>query len=85
MRLFLQKTDLEKREQNPKLPYFKLVIPPEEDGGEWKDVGAFWKAKSGNGYSGQLDDGLEITGFSEEKVNVEDTKNYDKLTETNED
>ena len=60
-RIFLQKTPAEKREENPKLPYFKLVLPPEEDGGDWTDIGALWKAKSGNGYSGKLDDEVTIS------------------------
>lgn len=65
-RLFLQKTDKAKREENPKLPYFKLVQPPEQDGGEWIELGAFWHAKSGNGYSGQLNDGNTITAAKKE-------------------
>ncbi len=65
IRLLLQKTDKKKMEENPKLPYFRLVLPPEEDGGEWVDVGAFWKAKSGDGYSGSLKEGItiDVTGI----------------------
>lgn len=60
MRLYLQKNDLSK---NPKAPYFNLkVVPDDADQGdkEWKEIGAFWKAKSGVGYSGQFNDGVEV-------------------------
>lgn len=70
-RLFLRKTDKSKLEENPKLPYFTLVVPPEDEEdakGEWQEVGALWKAKSGNGYSGKVNDGVEIV-FSEESKN----------------
>lgn len=61
-RLYLRKTDKDKLEKNPKLPYFKLVLPPEGDGeGDWEEVGAFWKAKTGNGYSGKTQEGVVIT------------------------
>jgi hypothetical protein len=63
-RLFLQKQDknIEKNKENgnDKLPYFRLTIPPENENGEWIEVGAFWKAKSGKGYSGKLADNIEI-------------------------
>lgn len=59
-RLFLQKTPAEDREKNPNLPYFRLVQIPEVEGGDWIDIGAFWKAKSGNGYSGKVNDGVVV-------------------------
>lgn len=63
-RLFLRKNDLTK---NDKLPYFTLCLIPEGDDpdAEWKEVGVFWKAKSGNGYTGQMSNGaeLDITKF----------------------
>jgi len=59
-RLFLQKTPAEDREKNEKLPYFRLVLIPAEEGGEWTDLGAFWKAQSGNGYSGKLVEGAVV-------------------------
>jgi len=59
-RLFLQKTPKEDREKNEKLPYFRLVLIPEEEGGDWLDIGAFWPAKSGNGYSGKTNDGVVL-------------------------
>ena len=59
-RIFLQRTPDEKMMENPNLPYFRLVLPPEQDGGEWVDIGALWPARSGNGYSGKLDDGVLI-------------------------
>jgi hypothetical protein len=55
-RLYLQKTPKEDREKNEKLPYFRLVLIPEEEGGEWLNIGAFWVAKNGNGYTGHLDE-----------------------------
>lgn len=36
------------------------MLPPEEDGGEWTDLGALWVAKSGNGYSGMLQDNIKV-------------------------
>lgn len=67
-RIFLRKTDKAKREENTKLPYFTLVVIPDEDAeGDWKEVGALWPAKTGNGYSGKTADGVEIT-FEEGKV-----------------
>lgn len=85
MRLILQKTPKERREENPKLPYFRLVLPPEEDGGEWVDIGAFWPAKTGNGYSGQLNEGITINNAPEPKKNAEDTTGLDQLVEEPED
>lgn len=33
--------------ENSKLPYFRLSLAPSEEGGEWVEVGAAWKSKSG--------------------------------------
>lgn len=78
-RLFLRKTDKKKMEENPRLPYFTLVVPPEEggEGEEWAEVGALWKAKSGNGYSGKVNDDVTIVfkakkAPSREKVDDDD-------------
>ena len=57
IRIFLAKNDLT---ENPKLPYFRLVLPPEEEGGKWTNIGALWKAKTGTGYSGNLEEGVTI-------------------------
>ena len=44
-------------------PYFSLFVVPEKDSsGEWEEIGAFWKAKSGKGYTGNFAKGLNITG-----------------------
>ena len=70
-RLFLRKTDPKKLEANPKLPYFTLVLPPEEgaeEGAEWAVVGALWKAKTGNGYSGKCDENVQIIVGEKKKV-----------------
>lgn len=56
-RIYLQKNDLSK---NEKLPYFTLKLVPEEEGADWVTIGALWKAKTGNGYSGVLDEGVKI-------------------------
>ena len=58
-RLYLRKNDLTK---NPKLPYFTLCIIPEgeEPDAEWKQIGALWKSKSGNGYTGESSEGVVI-------------------------
>ena len=57
MRIYLRKNDTS---ENDKLPYFTMFTVPEEDGGEWKEIAAFWKAKSGKGYNGVLGKGVEI-------------------------
>lgn len=59
-RIFLSRTPDDKMLANPRLPYFQLVLPPEQEGGEWITIGALWKAQTGNGYSGKLDDGVTI-------------------------
>lgn len=59
-RLVLRKTPPEEMATNPKLPYFKLSVPPEQDGDRWIDVGVLWKSKSGNGYSGNVQEGITI-------------------------
>jgi len=59
-RIFLQKTPKEDREKNEKLPYFKMVLIPEKEGGEWEELGAFWPSKNGTGYSGKLQDGVKL-------------------------
>lgn len=73
MRLFLQKQDknIEKNKAagNEKLPYFRLVKPPEEGETEWKEVAAFWKKEKG--YSGKLADNVEIT-FKKSELSEED-------------
>ncbi len=53
--LLLQKND--KYQTGGKIPYFRLVLPPAEDGGAWIDLGAFWlKEKNGKKYySGSID------------------------------
>ena len=63
-RLFLSRQDrnIEKNKENgdERLPYFKLSMPPEQDGGEWKEVAALWKSKSGVGYNAKLAEGVTI-------------------------
>ena len=70
-RIFLQKNDLT---QNAKLPYFNLVLIPEEEGEEWIKVGALWKSKSGNGYTGQLNDGVVLDASKMEVYKKKDSE-----------
>lgn len=52
--LVLQKN--EKFEVGGNKPYFRLCVPPEQEGGKWIDLGAFWR-KEKNGkvyYSGSI-------------------------------
>lgn len=77
MNIYLQK-NLKRTEEN-KQPYFRLVLPPAEEGGKWTEIGALWKAKTGTGYSGKLSPGVEITVLAEpekkpytEGVNMDD-------------
>lgn len=62
--LFLQKQDknIEKNKENgnERLPYFRLVQAPEKEGGEWIELGAFWKSKSGKGYSGNFAKNIKL-------------------------
>ena len=59
--LILQKND--KYEVGGNKPYFRLCLPPEEDGGKWTDLGAFWlKEKNGKKYySGSIAKEIELT------------------------
>ena len=60
MKLFLRKNDknieVNRTQGDERLPYFSLFIVPEEQGKEWFELGAFWKSKSGKGYSGKFND-----------------------------
>lgn len=62
-RIFLQKKDKNieknKAEGNDRLPYFELVLPPEQEGGKWITLGALWKKPKG--YSGLIDKKVKIT------------------------
>ena len=64
MKLYLGKQDkniaANQASGEDRLPYFKLSVPPEQPGGEWKEVGAFWRSKSGKGYNGKLAEGVTI-------------------------
>lgn len=68
MRLFLQKQEKNieknKAENNERLPYFRLVVPPEEGQTEWKEVAAFWKGAKG--YSGKIVEGVTISFIKKE-------------------
>jgi len=66
VRIYLQKNDLSK---NDKMPYFNLVLPPEKEGGEWITIGALWKAKSGKGYTGVMNEGVKIDIVNMKKFN----------------
>lgn len=80
MRLYLQKNDTSK---NEKIPYFTLKLVPDDDAEdqEWKEIGAFWKAKSGVGYSGIATEGLviDVTNLKkfEKKSKIEDKPQTD--------
>lgn len=66
IRLFLQKNDTSK---NEKIPYFTLKIVPEEGAAdqEWKEIGAFWKSKSGVGYTGVFSEGMVVDATNVKK------------------
>lgn len=75
MRLFLQKQEKNieknKAENSERLPYFRLVVPPEEGQTEWKEVAAFWKGAKG--YSGKIVEGVTIS-FTKKELSEEDKK-----------
>lgn len=57
--LYLRRNDknIEVMKQRPdkNLPYFSLFQVPEKGKDEkWIEIGAFWKAKTGNGYTGNF-------------------------------
>jgi len=43
MKLYLRKN--KKALENEKIPYFTLLVVPEEKGGDWLEVASFWKGK----------------------------------------
>lgn len=74
-RLFLFKNQVE---PGSKRPYFTLKLITEE-GEDWKEIGAFWKAKSGKGYSGFLVDNVELdtsnfVSYKEQQEKAEKSK-----------
>lgn len=66
VKLFLFKNDTT---DNDKLPYFSIKLVPPEGSDDWKEIGALWKAKSGKGYSGFLNEGvtIDVSGMKEWK------------------
>lgn len=62
-RLFLRKN----QSSNPKAPEYKLSLMPAEKGGEWVDVCGLWLSESGKGWSGRVEDAVEITVKSAEQ------------------
>lgn len=55
-RLFLYKNP--PAEEGSKRPYFTLKLITDEE--DWKEIGVFWKAPSGKGYSGFMNEGVEL-------------------------
>ena len=45
--------------EGTKRPYFTMKLV-DETSQDWIELGAFWKAQSGKGYSGFLNDGIEL-------------------------
>lgn len=43
-----------------KLPYLKLAIPPEQDGGEWKEVAVAWMNDKKTGFNLKLSPGWDL-------------------------
>lgn len=64
MKLYLSRLDkniaVNKASGDERLPYFSLKIIPEQEGGEWIELGACWKSKTGKGYNMKLQEGVEI-------------------------
>lgn len=58
MKIFLKKNP--NRTDENKQPYFWLKLIPEEANADWIDLGALWKASTGNGYIGNLREGIEV-------------------------
>ncbi len=65
--IYLRKNDknieVNKSTGTEKLPYFSLFVVPEKGAPDqtWVEVGAFWKARSGKGYSGQFHKDFEFS------------------------
>lgn len=68
--LYLRKNEknieVNKAAGNEKLPYFSLFIAPEKETQDktWIEVGAFWKSRSGKGYTGNFSKGFEFDSSS---------------------
>jgi hypothetical protein len=81
-RLFLYKNG--PAEEGKKTPYFTMKLI-DENSDDWKEVGVFWKAASGKGYSGFLAEGVELdtSNFVSYKQRMEQRDNaqrqYDDL------
>lgn len=77
-KFYLRKNDknieINKTKGDDRLPYFSLFSVPEKEGGEWLEIGAAWKSKSGKGYNVAFAKGFEFS--------TTDIKPY-KKTETN--
>jgi hypothetical protein len=60
--LSLQRNNKALEKGGEKLPYFRLSLPPTQEGGEWKEIGAAWKSKNGKdgSYSLKLADGVRL-------------------------
>jgi hypothetical protein len=44
-----------------RLPYFKLTLPPQQEGGEWVELGVAWKGKKEGSYGFKFAKGVTVT------------------------
>jgi hypothetical protein len=58
--------------ENPKLPYFKLSLPPQTEGGEWTEIGVAWKGKKDGNYGFKFSEGITVTFTKKEEVKKEE-------------
>lgn len=78
VKVYLQK-NLKRTDTNNQ-PYFYLRLIPEQEGGDWVNLGALWKSKSGKGYSGTLEEGITVS-IPESTLSDEDKKTIKKVRE----
>jgi len=49
-----------KTKGSTKLPYLRMALPPEQEGGDWVDIGAAWMTDSKKGFNVKLNEGFSI-------------------------
>ena len=50
-----------------KLPYFKISLPPQTDGGEWTEIGVAWRGKKDGSYGFKFADNVHVSILPKEQ------------------
>ncbi len=51
-----------------KLPYFKISLPPQEEGGEWTEIGVAWKGKKEGAYGFKFTENVKVIVDKKEQL-----------------